>query len=43
MLSNGLFNALKRWGGLAARYDTLAVISRGGAVLAAILAWLRTP
>lgn len=35
------FNALKNWRGLATRYDKLAVIYRGGAVLAAILAWLR--
>ena len=32
------FNALKQWRGLATRYDKLAVIYRGGAVLAAILA-----
>jgi len=35
------FNALKNWRGLATRYDKLAVIYRGGAVLAAILVWLR--
>jgi transposase len=35
------FNALKQWRGLATRYDKLAVIYRGGAVLAAILTWLR--
>ena len=35
------FNALKHWRGLATRYDKLAVVYRGGAVLAAILAWLR--
>jgi len=35
------FNALKNWRGLATRYDKLAVIHRGGAVLAAIIAWLR--
>lgn len=35
------FNALKNWRGLATRYDKLAVLYRGGAVLAAILAWLR--
>jgi transposase len=35
------FNALKNWRGLATRYDKLAVVYRGGAVLAAILAWLR--
>jgi len=37
------FNALKHWRGLATRYDKLAVVYRGGAVLAAILSWLRTP
>jgi transposase len=35
------FNTLKNWRGLATRYDKLAVIYRGGAVLAAILTWLR--
>ncbi len=35
------FNALKQWRGLATRYDKLAVIYRGGAVLAAVLTWLR--
>jgi putative transposase len=35
------FNTLKNWRGLATRYDKLAVIYRGGAVLAAILIWLR--
>jgi transposase len=35
------FNTLKNWRGLATRYDKLAVLYRGGAVLAAILAWLR--
>lgn len=35
------FNALKHWRGLATRYDKLALTYRGGAVLAAILAWLR--
>ncbi len=35
------FNALKNWRGLATRYDKLAVLYRGGAVLAAILGWLR--
>jgi transposase len=35
------FNALKQWRGLATRYDKLAVVYRGGAVLAAILTWLR--
>ena len=37
------FNALKHWRGLATRYDKLAVVHGGGAVLAAILAWLRSP
>ena len=37
------FNALKHWRGLATRYDKLALTYRGGAVLAAILTWLRTP
>lgn len=37
------FNALKHWRGLATRYDKLALTHRGGAVLAATLAWLRTP
>ncbi|MEK8225025.1 IS5 family transposase [Oerskovia sp. M15] len=36
------FNLLKQWRGLATRYDKHAVIYRGGAVLAAIIAWLRT-
>jgi hypothetical protein len=35
------FNALKNWRGLATRYDKLAVIYRGGAVLPAVLTWLR--
>lgn len=35
------FNALKHWRGLATRYDRLAIVYRGGAVLAAILTWLR--
>lgn len=36
------FNASKHWRGLATRYDKLAIVYRGGAVLAAILAWART-
>lgn len=36
------FNAVKHWRALATRYDKLAIVYRGGAVLAAILAWLRT-
>ncbi len=35
------FNLLKQWRGLATRYDKLAVVYRGAAVLAAIVAWLR--
>ena len=35
------FNVLKNWRGLATRYDKLAVVYRGAAVLAAILIWLR--
>ncbi|MGY4644400.1 transposase [Cellulomonas sp. URHB0016] len=35
------FNALEHWRALATRYDKLATVYRGGAVLAAILAWLR--
>jgi transposase len=35
------FNLLKQWRGLATRYDKLAVIYRGAAVLAAIVAWLK--
>lgn len=34
------FSLLKQWRGLATRYDKLAVVYRGGAVLAAIIAWL---
>jgi putative transposase len=34
------FNLLKQWRGLATRYDKLALVYRGGAVLAAILTWL---
>ena len=37
------FNLLKQWRALATRYETVALVYRGGAVLAAILAWLRTP
>lgn len=36
------FNTIKHWRGLATRYDKLAIVYRGGAVLAAILAWART-
>ncbi len=34
------FNAVKKWRGLASRYDKLATHFRGGAVLRAILIWL---
>lgn len=37
------FNLLKQWRGLATRYDKHAVTYRAGAVLAAIIVWLRTP
>lgn len=35
------FNNHKQWRGIATRYDKLAVIYRGGAVLRAITLWLR--
>jgi transposase len=35
------FNTLKKWRGLATRYDKLALTYRAAAVLAAICAWLR--
>jgi transposase len=35
------FNLLKQWRGLATRYDKHAVTYRAGAVLAAIVTWLR--
>jgi transposase len=35
------FNDHKQWRGLATRYDKLATVYRGGAVLRAILMWLR--
>ena len=34
------FNAVKQWRGLATRYDKLAIVYRGGAVLRAITIWL---
>jgi transposase len=34
------FNDIKRWRGLATRYDKHATIYRGGLVLAAALPWL---
>lgn len=36
------FNLLKQWRGLATRYDKHATICRAGAVLAAIITWLRS-
>jgi transposase len=33
------FNVVKQWRGLATRYDKLAVVYRGGAVLRAITIW----
>ncbi len=35
------FNRMKHWRGLATRYDKLALVYRGGVVLAAILTWLK--
>lgn len=35
------YESLKQWRGLATRYDKLAVIFRGGAILRAIVLWLR--
>ena len=37
------YEKLKQWRALATRYDKLAVIFRGGAVLRSIVLWLRTP
>ena len=37
------YERLKQWRGLATRYDKLAVIYRGGAILRSIVLWLRTP
>ena len=37
------YEKLKQWRGLATRYDKLAVIYRGGAILRSIVLWLRTP
>jgi putative transposase len=34
------FNHIKNWRALATRYDKLALVYRGGVVLAAILLWL---
>ncbi len=36
------FNSFKQWRGLATRYDKLAVIFRGGAILRSIIIWLTT-
>jgi len=36
------FNLLKQWRGLATRYDKHAIVYRAGAVLAAIITWLRS-
>ena len=36
------FALLKQWRGLATRYDKLALTYRAGAVLAAIITWLRS-
>lgn len=33
------FNLIKQWRGLATRYDEIAVVYRGGAVLRAITIW----
>jgi putative transposase len=37
------YEQLKQWRGLATRYDKLAVIFRGGAILRSIIVWLRSP
>lgn len=34
------FSTVKQWRGLATRYDKLAIVYRGGAVLHAITIWL---
>lgn len=34
------YNQFKQWRGLATRYDKLAVIFRGGAILRSIIIWL---
>lgn len=36
------FSLLKQWRSLAPRYDKLAAVYRSAAVLAAIIAWLRS-
>jgi hypothetical protein len=35
------FNRMKNWRGVASRFDGLAVVFRGGVILAAIVDWLR--
>ncbi len=37
------YESFKQWRGLATRYDKLAVIFRGAAVLRSIILWLRSP
>jgi putative transposase len=34
------YNQLKQWRGLATRYDKLAVVYRGGAIVRSIFIWL---
>jgi transposase len=34
------YNQIKQWRGLATRYDKLAVIFRGGAIVRSIFLWL---
>lgn len=34
------YNQLKQWRGLATRYDKLAVVFRGGAIVRSIFIWL---
>ncbi len=36
------YERLKQWRGLATRYDKLAVIFRGAAILRAVVLWLRS-
>ena len=38
-----VFKNFKQWRGLATRYDKLAVIFRGAAILRSIIMWLRSP
>ncbi len=37
------YESFKQWRGLATRYDKLAVIFRGAAILRSIIMWLRSP